>query len=635
MSSSNKKDNISKNNKDNKDNKDNKNNKNSKKYNTRSIKKDKNKKSLPPKIDKDNQNNQDNIDDDNKDFKRKFEEINKFLDNNNTIFIINNNENIKNEEVKLIKNINDLFSSIKNNKNNNPKININQIKNNNNKKHKKSDIEYIDLYDDDEYDDDEYDDDEYDDDEYNDDDEYEEENEIIDGLDEELYELKNMRNKLNKNNDLKDFKNEIKSRIDLLKKNEKDIIANPNFEKYSAKEIDYFLKLSKKNKKKVINIEKIANKFYKEEIPLRFRILNSNINDNLKSIALKKVDYLNTISERSSEYFRTLSYIENLCKIPCGIYKKLQINNKNTPDKISNFLNKSYNILSDNVYGHNKSKKQIIQIIAQWISNPRLKGNVIGIHGHPGVGKTRLIKEGLSKALNIPFVFIPLGGVNDSAYLTGHSFTYEGAIHGKIVDSLMKAGCMNPIIYFDELDKVSNTSKGDEIINTLIHLTDQTQNNKFYDKYFYDIPLDLSKALIIFTYNNDHLINPILKDRMIRINTDDYTKTDKLNIAQNYLIPEIMKDFNISEDLIYFTKDIIEYVINKTEKEKGVRNLRRSLETIISNLNLLMLTKTNNNNFTSIDFNIIFPVKINEKIVDKLIVPYDAFKNTSIEHLYL
>jgi ATP-dependent Lon protease len=246
-----------------------------------------------------------------------------------------------------------------------------------------------------------------------------------------------------------------------------------------------------------------------------------------------------------------------------------------------------------------------------------------------------LIKEGLSKALNIPFVFIPLGGVNDSAYLTGHSFTYEGAIHGKIVDSLMKAGCMNPIIYFDELDKVSNTSKGDEIINTLIHLTDQTQNNKFYDKYFYDIPLDLSKALIIFTYNNDHLINPILKDRMIRINTDDYTKTDKLNIAQNYLIPEIMKDFNISEDLIYFTKDIIEYVINKTEKEKGVRNLRRSLETIISNLNLLMLTKTNNNNFTSIDFNIIFPVKINEKIVDKLIIPYDAFKNTSIEHLYL
>ena len=78
---------------------------------------------------------------------------------------------------------------------------------------------------------------------------------------------------------------------------------------------------------------------------------------------------------------------------------------------------------------------------------------------------------------------------------------------------------------------------------------------------------------------------------MIRINTDDYTKADKLNIAQNYLIPEIMKDFNISEDLIYFTKDIIEYVINKTEKEKGVRNLRRSLETIISNLNLLMLTK--------------------------------------------
>ena len=128
-----------------------------------------------------------------------------------------------------------------------------------------------------------------------------------------------------------------------------------------------------------------------------------------------------------------------------------------------------------NVYGHKNSKEQIIRIIAQWVSNPSLKGNCIGIHGSPGVGKTKLIKDGLCKALDLPFVFIPFGGVNDSSYLTGHSFTYEGAIHGKIADSLMKANCMNPIIYFDELDKISDSYRGLEIINTLIHLTDSTQ----------------------------------------------------------------------------------------------------------------------------------------------------------------
>ena len=111
------------------------------------------------------------------------------------------------------------------------------------------------------------------------------------------------------------------------------------------------------------------------------------------------------MNEKSGEYFKIKTYVENLSKIPCGIYKPLLVNNKSSPTKISKFLNNSYNILNNNVYGHNNSKEQIIRIIAQWISNPSLKGNVIGIHGSPGVGKTKLIKDGLSKALNLPFVF--------------------------------------------------------------------------------------------------------------------------------------------------------------------------------------------------------------------------------------
>ena len=371
------------------------------------------------------------------------------------------------------------------------------------------------------------------------------------------------------------------------------------------------------------------------------------------------------MNEKSGEYFKILTYVENLCKIPCGIYKSLEVSNKNTSHKISSFINKSYDVLNNNVYGHKNSKEQIIRIIAQWVSNPTLKGNVIGIHGSPGVGKTKLIKDGLSKALNLPFVFIPLGGVNDSSYLTGHSFTYEGAIHGKIVDSLMKAECMNPIIYFDELDKISDSARGEEIINTLIHLTDSTQNDSFFDKYFYDIPLDLSKALIIFTYNNDNYINPILKDRMIRINTDNYNNTDKVNISKDFLIPELCKDFNIDLNDIIFTDSILKYIINKTDKEEGVRNLKRSLECIISNINLYKLINykknslvtsndnDNNDNIDNIDniddnhysvdnkflinkLNIKYttPFKVNNYIVDNLIKKKYTLSE-SIAHIYI
>lgn len=465
--------------------------------------------------------------------------------------------------------------------------------------------------------------------------------------DDEDYEEEDEDNDNDENNPFRDFQNdfekEFKKVTELIKKNKEIIEENPNFKNYGSKDIEYFLNLPKNKKKEIIKYEKKSNNFNKDEIPLRFKILNSNISDQIKSVAIKKLNLLNSMNERSGEYFKILTYVENLCRIPCGIYKPLEVSNKNKPVQISNFLKKSYDVLNTNVYGHKNSKEQIIRIIAQWVSNPSLKGNCIGIHGSPGVGKTKLIKDGLCKALDLPFVFIPLGGVNDSSYLTGHSFTYEGAIHGKIADSLMKANCMNPIIYFDELDKISDSYRGLEIINTLIHLTDSTQNDSFFDKYFYDIPLDLSKALIIFTYNNDELINPILKDRMIRINTDDYSIKDKINISKEFLIPELCKDFNFNSDDLVFTDDIIRYIVSKTDKEDGVRNLKRSLECIISNINLYRLLNFNKSSTTpeddftvnNLEIEYKTPLKINNYIVDNLIKKKITGLSDSIAHIYI
>ena len=142
---------------------------------------------------------------------------------------------------------------------------------------------------------------------------------------------------------------------------------------------------------------------------------------------------------------------------------------------------------------------------------------------------------------------------------------------------------MNPVIYFDELDKISDTPKGEEIIHMLTHLTDPSQNSLFQDNYFPGINLDLSKALFIFSYNNENMVNKILKDRMYVINTKGFTIDDKLKISREYLIPEIYETYSFREEDIIFTDEIIQKMItNYTQGEEGVRNLKRCIETIIS-----------------------------------------------------
>jgi ATP-dependent Lon protease len=169
-------------------------------------------------------------------------------------------------------------------------------------------------------------------------------------------------------------------------------------------------------------------------------------------------------------------------------------------DKCSEFIQNAKNRLDECVYGLEDAKMQIMQMLGQWITNPSAMGTAIAIKGAPGTGKTSLVKDGISKILGREFVFIPLGGMGDSSFLEGHSYTYEGSMWGKIVQILIDSKCMNPVIYFDELDKISDTPRGQEIIGILTHLTDTTQNSQFHDKYFSEIDFDLSKCLFIFSY---------------------------------------------------------------------------------------------------------------------------------------
>ena len=291
-------------------------------------------------------------------------------------------------------------------------------------------------------------------------------------------------------------------------------------------------------------------------------------------------------------------------------------------------------VLDECVYGLDDAKMQILQLVGNWISNPNSIGTAIAIKGPPGTGKTTLIKEGISKILQRPFAFLALGGATDSSFLEGHGYTYEGSTWGKIVNILIQSKCMNPVIYFDELDKISDTPKGEEITGILTHLTDTTQNSCFHDKYFANMDFDLSKSLFIFSYNDENKVNPILKDRMYVIKTDGYDAKEKIIIAKKYLIPKIEKNVNFKEGDVTITDSALNKIIsNLTKKEKGVRNLKRCLEITYTKLNLYRLMKEDSTLFDKKDtIKVTFPFTVTPEIIDKLIkqnetssIPYGLY----------
>ena len=245
----------------------------------------------------------------------------------------------------------------------------------------------------------------------------------------------------------------------------------------------------------------------------------------------------------------------------------------------------------DCIHGQQTAKRKVETLIAQWI-NGEMEGAVFGFQGPPGTGKTSLAKEGLSNCLvdedgsARPFSFIALGGSTNGSTLGGHGYTYVGSQWGSIVGSLMETKCMNPIIYFDELDKVSATPHGREIISILTHLTDPEQNALFKDKYFDGVNLDLSKALIVFSYNDPGCIDdPALRSRIHEVEFKGLVRAEKIHIAQHYMLPKILNSVGYTGTEMIFTEQAIVHIVDSYVYEAGVRDLKEKLYVIVRELN--------------------------------------------------
>ena len=404
-------------------------------------------------------------------------------------------------------------------------------------------------------------------------------------------------------------------------------------------DLEHFLCTPDITRKEIIKSLEYIKTNNTSDKPYKFRILASHLENYAKNIALYKANQLEDSEPGTGDYYKLKNWIDTLLDIPWGMHKYINVNSA----MVGSYLKNARECMNRVIYGQDETKDVIIQIISKMITNPHKSGNVFAVYGPPGVGKTTIIKEGMSQALGLPFAFISLGGATDSSYLDGHGYTYEGSTPGKIVELLKKSKCMNPIFYFDELDKISDTRKGEEIANLLIHLTDPSQNNMFQDKYLGNINIDLSKSIFVFSFNDIARVNPILLDRMELIYVKGFTLPEKMRITRDYLLPELLKLYclfsqtnncqpstplSLQPDVV-FNDECLEYVItynNQTAKEDGVRQIKRRLEKICAQLNILKITGDECHNIHSIldsipelKQGIQWPLVINKEMIDKLL----------------
>ena len=323
-----------------------------------------------------------------------------------------------------------------------------------------------------------------------------------------------------------------------------------------------------KEKLKIIKDE-LGEVLSREEdvINLREKIKNMNLPLKIQNKILKEIKRLDSTNEMSPDSSIIRNYIEYLMEIP---WLKITKAEKDLT-KIEKKLNSSH-------YALEEAKQRIIEYMAVKSISDNVNTPIICLIGPPGVGKTTFA-ESIARSLNRNFVKISLGGMSDSSELVGHRRAYIGSTPGKIITSLIKCGSMNPVFLLDEVDKLKKDYKGDPA-STLLDILDTTQNKRFVDNYI-DEEIDLSKILFVLTANDISSIPSALLDRLEIINLQGYSDQEKLLIAENHLVPNILKMHNLSKSLLKFETDTLNKIIVSYTSESGVRELERCINKIV------------------------------------------------------
>lgn len=330
------------------------------------------------------------------------------------------------------------------------------------------------------------------------------------------------------------------------------------------------------------------------DLPLRFRLLESPMPASAKKVALARATQMQRMGPYSGDAVKMQTWMDKLLSIPFGRYSE-------RPDvsEAPTLLRRLQETMDQCVHGLAPVKRWILQAVAQWISSPGAKGLVLGIQGPPGVGKTSLVR-GIASTLGRPFQTLNMGGYRDSACLTGHDMTYVGSTPGALAEALVQAGRMDPVLYFDEVDKIGQGGHGgqggEDIAGVLVHLTDEMQNHDFQDRYFGPgIPLDFSRCIFIFSFNHLDQVDPVLRNRMTVVQIPALQTSDKVEIAMRYLWPSLCKELALSPETVPVpVKEVVQHILEKhCPPETGVRVLKSRLRMLLQAHQMARLLEDN------------------------------------------